>query len=109
VGARHRLGDGLGEGQLAFLGQAAGKHLLIGAARALHHLVDLARGLRIGIVDRNVDAVQQQARDPARANDSAADGGCFLDSAHADAPALWLAVWGLTSATRSPTRMTAGS
>ena len=107
VGILHRLGDGLGEGELAFLRQAARQHLLVGAARALHHLADLAVGLRVGIVDRHVDAVEQKPGDPARADDAAADGGGLFDDAHVEA--LCLAVSGLVSGTRSPARITAGS
>ena len=107
VGILHRLGDRLGEGKLALLRQPARQHLLVGAARALHHLADLARGFRIGIVDRHVDAVEQQAGHPARADDPAADGGGFFDGAHAET--LCLAVSGLERGTRIPARITAGS
>ena len=82
VSARDRFRDGLGKGQLAFLRQAARHHLLVGAARALHHLVDLAGRLRVRIEDRDVDAVEQKARDPAGADDPSADGGCFADCGH---------------------------
>ena len=109
VGAVDRLGDGLGVADRALPRQPLGQHLLVGAPRALHHFADLARGFRIGIEDRHVDAVQHEARDPPRADDAAADRSGLADDAHADAPLLCLAVSGSVSATRSPARMTAGS
>src|SRR5690606_39144786 len=75
IGISHRLSDSLGKGELAFLRQALGQHLPVGAARAFHHLADLALGLGVRVEDRDVYAVEEQARDPARADDSTTYGG----------------------------------
>ena len=50
-----------------------------GAVGERHHLGDLALGLRVGVVDRNVDAVLHEAGRPAAADDATADDGGLAD------------------------------
>ena len=81
--ARRRLGDRAGDAQDALRHVEAGHQLRHGAAGVGQHRVELAGELRVGVEDRAVMAVQQEARRPAGADDAAADEADALLPVHA--------------------------
>src|SRR5579862_746141 len=84
IGALDGIGQRAGDPQRAFPGQLGrGEELRPGAPRIGQHRLELALQLGIGIVDRDVDAVEEETRAPAGADDAAADQRRGLDLAHA--------------------------
>ncbi len=57
-----------------------------GAPRVVHHLGDLALGLRVGVADHRVHAVQHRARGPGAADHAAAEQADRLHAVHAAHP-----------------------
>src|SRR5690606_13886539 len=67
--------DGSGIGNASSGRQCAVRHVLIGAAGIGEHRLHLAAGFRVRIVERYIDAIENKAGGPARADDTAANAG----------------------------------
>ena len=78
----HRLLDAFREAQRSTPARRRIGELGEGAVGEGHHLADLALGFRIGIGDRDVDAVLDEARRPAAADDATADDRGFAHAGH---------------------------
>ena len=79
-GAVHCIGNAAGNAQRAGGRARVAEQPGEGAFGIVEHRLQLAFGVRVGVVDRGVDAVQDEAGRPAAADDPAADAGGAFDT-----------------------------